>query len=249
MTIENYLLDHSYLFILLTGLIGFFVGYLLNIIIYRLPLVIEAENYQIALEILGTTSPTRSAKPRPFTKRILLSRYLVVELITCALSVILAIHFGPSLQLLCAWLLTFALITLFFIDNDTMLLPDQITLPILWLGLFFNIFSVFTPITDAVLGAIFGYLFFYLMAYLMLKIRKTHGLGGGDLKLISLLGAWFGWQILPIIIFIASFTGALFAAFYIFFKKEKVTLQIPFGPFLTFAGFLILLWGRTLYHY
>lgn len=175
--------------------------------------------------------------------------YLTIEILSAILALLLAIQFGVSLEFGFGIVLIFGLLALTFIDIDTLLLPDQITLPLLWLGLFCNLFNIFTSLQNAILGALCGYFFFFLMSFLMLKIRKVEGLGGGDLKLVALLGAWLGCQLLPVIIFIASLTGSLFGFYYILRYKKHMTVQLPFGPFLAIGGLITLFYRESLLHY
>jgi len=268
------------MFFILLGIAGLYVGSFINVVIHRLPIMIEQANYpvldregQLAVEnkklnlwqprsfctSCNTTISLWSNIPvigylalrgtaRCCGKKIP-QRYLWIELLMGCLGIALGYQFGYSIVLIFAFILTAALVALVFIDIDTLLLPDLLTLPTLWLGLFGNLFFLFTPLSNAVLGAIGGYLFFYLIALLALKIRKIHCLGQGDFKLLAMLGAWFGVHMLPTIIFIASCTGLLVGSILIFSLKQTLTFRLPFGPFLALAGLLVLFWGPAIYKY
>jgi leader peptidase (prepilin peptidase) / N-methyltransferase len=173
-------------------------------------------------------------------------RYPLVELLTCVLSFFIAFRFGVSLTTMAALILTWALIALAFIDFDTLLLPDHITIPFIWLGLLLSLFPIFQKSQDAVLGAISGYLFLFTLYWIFKWISGKEGMGFGDFKLLSMLGAWLGWQTLPLIIFISSFCGVLVGTFLIFFKKQNKNVPIPFGPFLALGGFFALMLGNDL---
>lgn len=136
-----------------------------------------------------------------------------------------------------------------FIDIENQILPDEITQPLLWLGLFFNIFNVFSDLRSAVLGAILGYLFFAVTAYLMHSIKKIESLGRGDFKLLGVLGAWFGWQQLPATIFLASFLGLIIGGVYLATTKKIISTRIPFGPFISISGFVMVLWHQEIMNF
>jgi leader peptidase (prepilin peptidase)/N-methyltransferase len=175
--------------------------------------------------------------------------YPLVELITGILSVLVAIYFGFGWQAFAALILTWALIALTVIDLQHFILPDTITLPMVWLGLLVNAFSIFTTPASAIIGAVAGYLSLYLFAKLYKLIRRTEGMGYGDFKLLAVLGAWLGWQILPLIVLLASFLGAVIGIILILLgdkKKRSLLLAIPFGPFLALAGWIALFWGQNI---
>lgn len=263
----TYSLQNSTLFITLTGLLGCCLGSFLNVAIYRLPIMIQnttnknpfGQTNEASINLLKPKSFCPNCKQfipcwakfpcisYLFLRGIssccrdkILKRYLIVELLTGLLFSLLAYDLGPSIKLGSSLILLISLITLFFIDLETLLLPDQITLPLLWLGLFLNIFNLFTPLKSAVLGAIIGYLFFYLIAALFYRVRKKEGMGHGDFKLLALLGAWFGWQALPAIILMASLLGSLVGILYSVKHTSIWSSQMPFGPFLVIAGITIL---------
>jgi len=145
-----------------------------------------------------------------------------------------------------AMLMIWALIALAGIDFDTQLLPDVITLPLLWFGLAFNLFSTFTDLSSAVIGAMAGYLSLWLVYWGFKLTTGKEGMGYGDFKLLAALGAWFGWQMLPLIILLSSLLGAIFGLLLIFFAKRGRNVPIPFGPYLAAAGLLALFWGKPL---
>jgi leader peptidase (prepilin peptidase) / N-methyltransferase len=176
-------------------------------------------------------------------------RYPLVELLSLITSVVVAWHFGITIQTIAALFFTWALIALIFIDLDHQILPDNITLPLLWLGLMGNAFNLFTSPADAIIGAASAYLFLWLVAFVFKKIRKIQGMGHGDFKLFAVIGAWFGWQTLPIIILIASLIGAIVGITLIAMKKHEIQKPLPFGPYLAIAGWIGLLWGTNILHW
>ncbi len=178
------------------------------------------------------------------------ARYPLIEAFTGMASAIVAWHFGYSFELLFALLLTWALVALSFIDIDHQLLPDSITLPVLWLGLFLSLFSLYTDTSSSIIGAIAGYLSLWTVFHLFKWITKKDGMGYGDFKLLALFGAWLGWQYLPLIILLSSLVGAVIGIAMIVFGDKDKNIPIPFGPYLAAAGWLALLCGdkvNTLY--
>ena len=159
------------------------------------------------------------------------------------LSGLVAWHFGFGLAALSALVLLWSLIALTCIDADTQLLPDSITLPLLWLGLIVNLNHTFTDIQSAVLGAVFGYLALWTVYWLFKLITKKEGMGYGDFKLLAALGAWLGWQTLPLIILLSSVVGAVVGIILIILARMGRNVPLPFGPYLAMAGFIALLWG------
>jgi len=173
-------------------------------------------------------------------------RYPAVELLCGLLSLIVAWHFGYSLQVIPALVLTWSLTALCFIDIDHHLLPDDITLPILWLGILCNIFGLFTDIFSSVLGAMAGYLSLWLIYILFKVITGKEGMGHGDFKLLALLGAWMGWELLPLIIILSSLCGAVVGTAMILFAGHDRRQAIPFGPYLAMAGWIAFIWGTQI---
>jgi len=173
-------------------------------------------------------------------------RYPLVELITALLSVVCAWHFGVSLQAVAAIFITWSLIALSGIDFDTQLLPDSITLPLMWAGLVASLFPVFVGPTDAIVGAAAGYLCLWSVYWLFKIVTGKEGMGYGDFKLLAALGAWFGWEALPMIVLLSSVVGALVGITLIVVRGRDRQVPIPFGPYLAAAGWLAMVFGERL---
>jgi leader peptidase (prepilin peptidase)/N-methyltransferase len=173
-------------------------------------------------------------------------RYPAIELLSGILSLIVAWHFGLSIQLVPALSLTWALLALSFIDIDHQLLPDDICLPFLWLGLLCNLFYLFTDIQSSLIGAMAGYMSLWLVYISFKLVTGKEGMGHGDFKLLALLGAWMGWQVLPLTIILSSVCGAIIGISMILFGGHDKSKAIPFGPYLAMAGFIALIWGQQL---
>ena len=174
-------------------------------------------------------------------------RYPMVELATAMLSVVIAANYGVTFTTLMLLVLTWGLICLTLIDVDHMLLPDQITLPLLWLGLLVNINGAIVPLHDAVVGAVAGYMSLFSIFWLFKLITGKDGMGHGDFKLVALFGAWIGWQLLPLLILMASAVGAVIGISLMVFKNHQREQAIPFGPYLAIAGWITLLWGNGIW--
>jgi leader peptidase (prepilin peptidase)/N-methyltransferase len=174
-------------------------------------------------------------------------RYPLIELVTMVLSLVVAYYFGVSLQTLFALILTWGLISLTMIDFDHMLLPDQFTLPLLWIGLLININGTFTDLTSAVIGAAVGYMSLFSIFWLFKLCTGKEGMGFGDFKLFAVFGAWLGWQLLPLLILMASVVGAIVGISLMLFNNHQRQQGIPFGPYLAVAGWISLLWGNSLW--
>jgi leader peptidase (prepilin peptidase)/N-methyltransferase len=174
-------------------------------------------------------------------------RYPLVEISTAVLSLVIAQHFGVSLMTFYTLILTWGLIALTMIDFDHMLLPDQIVLPLLWLGLVVNLSNGVVPIEDAVIGAIAGYTSLFTIFWLFKLATGKEGMGFGDFKLFALFGAWIGWQLLPLLILMASVVGAIIGISLMLFKNHQKGQAIPFGPYLAIAGWTTLLWGDKIW--
>ena len=256
-------------------LFGLLVGSFLNVVIHRLPRMLERDWHAQCAELRGeTTDPAprynlltpvstcpscghriRAWENIPVFSYLLLRgrcsqcgsaiglRYPLVELTSGLLSVAVAWQFGPTPQALAALLLLWALLALTFIDYDTQLLPDQITLPLLWLGLLLNIDGLFVDLTSAVIGAAAGYLVLWTVYHLFRLLTGKEGMGFGDFKLLAMLGAWLGWQLLPQIVLVSSLVGAVTGVALILFRGRERNHPIPFGPYLAAAGLIALLWG------
>ena len=265
-------------FIFISVILGLLVGSFLNVVIHRLPIMMEREWQNNALEMQGKEVPIiekytlvtpRSACPKcqhpisaleniPVISYLFLRgkckgcktpislRYPMVEVLTGILIGLVSWKFGYTSMTLAAWAFTFALITLTLIDYDTQLLPDDITLPLLWLGLAFNIGGGFTDLKSAVVGAIFGYLILWSVYWLFKIITGKEGMGYGDFKLLAAIGAWFGWQLLPAVILLSSVVGAVIGIALIVFGGKNRQSAIPFGPFLALGGIAALFFGQEL---
>jgi leader peptidase (prepilin peptidase)/N-methyltransferase len=276
-----YLQANPIIFLCAIALYGLIVGSFLNVVIYRLPLILDRIWRERALLTLETeadaeinTEPLNLVTPRsrcphcghkikvweniPVISYLVLRgkcsgcgrhismRYPLVELLTAGLSVSVAWHFGVSLATLAGLVLVWGLIPLALIDYDHQILPDAITLPFLWLGLLVNSFGVFTTLHSAVIGAIAGYLSLWIVYQVFKLLTKKEGMGFGDFKLFAMLGAWLGWQLLPLTILLAAFSGAVIGGAYLALSRHGRDHPIPFGPFLCVAGWIALLWGDNL---
>ena len=264
--------------LLLTIIIGLCVGSFLNVVIHRLPRMMERE-WQAQCAELGNESPPETepldlARPRsrcphcghmitaleniPIISYLVLRgrcagckakispRYPIIEALTALLSAFTVWHFGPTLTSAAALLLIWSLIALTFIDFDTQLLPDSITLPLLWLGLLFNLIGGFVSLPSAVIGAMGGYLSLWSVYWLFKLVTGKEGMGYGDFKLLAALGAWLGWQMLPAIILLSSVVGAVVGIALIVFARHGRNVPIPFGPYLAAAGVITLFWGTQI---
>jgi leader peptidase (prepilin peptidase)/N-methyltransferase len=174
-------------------------------------------------------------------------RYPLVETTTALLSLVIANQYGASVETLLLLILTWGLVCLTLIDFDHMLLPDQIVMPLLWLGLLVNVNSTFVPLNDAVIGAAVGYMSLFSVFWLFKLLTGKEGMGHGDFKLFALFGAWIGWQLLPILILMASVVGAIVGISLMLFKNHTREQAIPFGPYLAIAGWITLLWGEGIW--
>ncbi|WP_303907587.1 prepilin peptidase [Thiohalomonas denitrificans] len=260
--------------------LGLAVGSFLNVVIYRLPVMMESAWRLHCQELVGETAAPAESEPfnlaRPASrcphcghrigpleniplfsylfqkgrcrhcKAPISARYPAVELTTAILSAVTAWHFGFGWEAAFALLLTWGLVALTFIDLDHQLLPDDITLPLLWLGLGLSLAGVFVPPATAIIGAAAGYLSLWTVYQLFRLATGKEGMGYGDFKLLGLLGAWLGWQSLPVIIILSSVVGAAVGIGLILFRGHERGTPIPFGPYLAAAGWLALLWGEDL---
>lgn len=173
-------------------------------------------------------------------------RYPVVELVTAILSVVVVWRLGPTAAGLAGLAFTWALVASAGIDLDHKLLPDQLTLPLLWLGLLLNTFGIFTDLQSAVIGAVAGYLSLWLVFHIFRLATGKEGMGYGDFKLLAAIGAWFGWQVLPTVILLASGVGAVLGLAMIALRRMGREVPIAFGPFLAAAGWLVLVGGDAI---
>ncbi|WP_421145235.1 prepilin peptidase [Aeromonas dhakensis] len=269
-----------WLYFSLVFLFSLMIGSFLNVVIHRLPIMLE---WEWRAEYLSYFNPEtqpqqeerynlmvpRSACPHcghaitameniPLLSWLWLkgrcrecqapisARYPLVELLTALLSLVVAATFPPGWGLLAALLLTWVLVALTFIDLDKMLLPDQLTLPLLWGGLLFNLAGGFVPLADAVIGAMAGYLVLWSLYWAFKLLTGKEGMGYGDFKLLAALGAWLGWQALPIVLLLSSLVGAIIGISLILLRNHHQNKPIPFGPYLAIAGWIALLWGDTI---
>ncbi|MFH2135326.1 MAG: A24 family peptidase [Pseudomonadota bacterium] len=266
------------LFVTFSGLLGLMVGSFLNVVIHRLPKMMEREWHAQCAELNDTPMPEsapynllvpRSACPHchhaigaleniPIISYLMLQgkckgcgapismRYPVVEALSGILSAYAAWHFGFGIAAGAALIMIWALIALTFIDFDTQLLPDAITLPLLWLGLILNINSTFTSLGNAVVGAVAGYLVLWSVYWLFKLLTGKEGMGYGDFKLLAAIGAWLGWTLLPLTILLSSLVGAVVGIALIIITKHGRNIPIPFGPYLAGGGLIALFWGQGL---
>ncbi|WP_341249500.1 A24 family peptidase [Cupriavidus pauculus] len=259
----------------MAGAVGLIVGSFLNVVIHRLPRMMDFDEANYIAEVRGEPLPhparynlmaPRSACPHcghqiaaweniPIVSYVFLRgrcsackapisiRYPLVEAVSGVLSALAMWHFGPTVQALAAIVMIWALIAAFMIDADTQLLPDQITLPLLWLGLLLNLQGWFVPLQDAVIGAAAGYLSLWSVYWLYKLIRGREGMGYGDFKLMGALGAWFGWQALPALILMSSIVGAVLGGAMLLLQRKGSETTFPFGPYIAGAGLIILFFG------
>lgn len=259
--------------------LGLIMGSFLNVVILRLPRMLESAWRRDCAEITGAaTEGEGAAEPeltlatpashcpacghriRPLENVPILSyvllrgrcsgcgvrispRYPLVEGLTAALTLMVVLHFGLTWQTLAALPLTWGLIALALIDYDTQILPDGITMPLLWLGLILSLFGLFTDSQSAIIGAAAGYLSLWVVFQAFRLATGKEGMGFGDFKLFALFGAWLGWQYLPQIILLSALTGALLGSILIASGRHERGRPLPFGPLLAAAGWISLVWG------
>ena len=270
--------SHPFFFVVLCGIAGLLVGSFLNVVIHRLPKMMEREWHDQCAELNGNEPENalpynlfmpHSACPNcghkisaleniPVISYLLLrgkckdcnthisARYPIVETVSGLLGAYVAWHFGFSLAALAALLLIWMLLALICIDLDTQLLPDDITLPLLWLGLLFNLSATFIDINSAVIGAITGYLALWSIYWLFKLATGKEGMGYGDFKLLAAIGAWVGWQMLPLVIMLSSAVGTVVGITLIIAARLGRNVPIPFGPYLAGGGVIALFWGQPL---
>lgn len=280
------LMNHSPVFFYgITFVFSLMIGSFLNVVIFRLPKMLEqgwkrecrefladevikptnaSDDQTITLSTPSSTCPSCQHKIRFYENIPLISwlflrgkcsqcqskislRYPLVELTTAILSVVIAANFGVTFTTLMLLVLTWGLICLTLIDYDHMLLPDQITLPLLWLGLLVNINGAIVPLSDAVIGTVAGYMSLFSVFWLFKLVTGKEGMGHGDFKLVAVFGAWIGWQLLPLLILMASAVGAIIGISLMVFKNHQREQAIPFGPYLAIAGWITLIWGNGIW--
>ena len=268
-----------YLAFVLT-MIGLIVGSFLNVVIHRLPIMMNREWQQQSEAILHpdrepeaqpayNLAQPRSACPScghkiraweniPVISYLLLRgrcsgcqtaiswRYPAIEILSAIITLVIGLTYGATATTLAFCLLSWSLLALTMIDFDTQLLPDDITLPLLWSGLIVNSFALVVPLEQALWGAVAGYLSLWSVYWLFKLTTGKEGMGYGDFKLLAALGAWLGWMKLPLIILLSSLIGTIVALILIISKRQERSQPIPFGPYLAIAGFVALLWGDRL---
>lgn len=275
-------LEQSASFLYLSvGILGLLVGSFLNVVVYRLPIMmrkgwrkecltfLEKEEENAESKVVFNLSQPRSRCPscqHPISavenipvlsylflkgrckkcKSTIAIRYPLVELTTAILSIVIAIHYGVSIQTCVALIFTWTLICLTLIDFDTQLLPDSVTLPLLWFALFISLFQVFTDPTSAIIGALAGYLSLWTVYWAFKLITGKEGMGYGDFKLLAAIGALLGWQMLPLVIMLSAFVGATIGLTMIILKGRDKNVPMPFGPYLSIAAFIALMWGHRI---
>lgn len=275
----NFFLGHPSYFLFCITFISLLVGSFLNVVIYRLPRILQntwheecrlylglkphTDSDHLSLSLPFSHCPQCKKTLKPWHNVPLLSfllmqgkcaychgsislRYPIVELLTAITSFYIAWNFDFTYQALAALLFTWILIALTFIDIDCYLLPDQLTLLLLWVGLFFSMFSVFSSSQEAIIGAISGYIIFAFIEWAFKLATGKIGMGQGDFKLLAALGAFLGWQQLPVIILLASFIGVIFGITHMLIKKQLKSVPLPFGPYLAIAGWISLVWGKDI---
>jgi len=173
-------------------------------------------------------------------------RYPLVELFAGLISALVVWHFGLSWQAAAMLLLSWGLLAMSLIDADHQLLPDALVLPLLWLGLLVNSQGLFALLVDALWGAVLGYLSLWSIYWLFKLITGKEGMGYGDFKLLALLGAWGGWQVLPLTVLLSSLTGAVLGIIWLRLRRQDSNTTLPFGPYLALAGWLALLFGEQI---
>ncbi len=266
------------LFVAFSGILGLVVGSFLNVVIHRLPKMMEQDwraqcdelsgNEVKALPVYNLITP-RSACPHcnhpigaleniPVLSYLWLRgkckgcgaqisiRYPIVEIISGVLCAFAAWHFGFGLEGIASLLFIWALLALTCIDLDTHLLPDDITLPLLWLGLLFNLSNTFCNLPNAIIGAVVGYTILWGVYWMFKLLTGKEGMGYGDFKLLAAIGAWLGWQMLPLVILLSSVVGAVVGIGLIIALKRGRDIPIPFGPYLAGGGLIALFWGSQI---
>lgn len=277
--IQELMLFNSTLMYVFISIVSLAIGSLLNVIIYRLPIMLQTEWKEQCCEVLNIKNEETPEKinlflPRSFCpkcktqvkswqnipilsylflrgrcfycKNPISIRYPMIELITMLLSLYASWHFGFTLQLPFVLLGIWILITLIFIDLDHQLLPDSLTIGLLWIGLIANTQNLFTSLPVAVLSCAGAYSGLWLFIKLFYLITGKVGMGHGDFKLFAAFGAWFGWVYLPLILLLSSISGAIIGVIYLNLSKKSKDTAIPFGPFLCISALISLLWGQSI---
>jgi leader peptidase (prepilin peptidase)/N-methyltransferase len=281
MPVFEYLQETPAAYYTLMGVLGLIIGSFLNVVIHRLPKMLQ-QNWERECRIILATPAAageinetynlirprsrcphcqrmiRATENIPILSYILLHgrcsgcgkpisiRYPLVEALSGGIALLLAWYFGFTAQAVLALVLSWALLALSIIDLDHQLLPDDITLPLLWTGLLVNLFGVFTDTESSLIGAMAGYGVLWSVFILFRLVTGKEGMGYGDFKLLAALGAWLGWQMLSQIIILASLCGALVGLMLILLRRHAMSRPLPFGPYLAAAGWLALILGRDL---
>ncbi|CAD5375581.1 Leader peptidase / N-methyltransferase [Pseudomonas sp. OF001] len=275
MNIFDFLASNPLAFVFCATVIGLLIGSFLNVVVYRLPIMMQRDWQAQAREVLelpgveherfdlllpDSSCPHCGHRIRPWENIPLLSwlalrgrcsgcqapiskRYPLVELACGMLSGYVAWHFGFGWQAGAALLLSWGLLAMSLIDADHQLLPDVLVLPLLWLGLIVNQSGLFASPADAFWGAVAGYLSLWSVYWLFKLVTGKEGMGYGDFKLLAMLGAWGGWQILPLTILLSSLVGAVLGIVILRLRRAGSGTPLPFGPYLAIAGWIALLWG------
>jgi len=273
--------SEQWLFYTAIVLFSLCIGSFLNVVIYRLPVMLERDWHDQCQEFLELT-PTDERKNEklglaapasrcphcghkiriheniPVVSYVLLGgkcascktpisiQYPLIETVTAIMSVVVAWKYGVTFQTFGALLFTWTLIALTMIDVQKQLLPDNLTLPLLWLGMIFALFETYTSLQASVIGAIAGYLVLWTVFHLFKLVTGKEGMGFGDFKLLAAMGAWMGWAMLPQIILVSSVVGAIAGSIMLVTGKTRSQQPIPFGPYLAAAGWIALLWGQEI---
>ena len=278
MSVVDFLAGNPLAFVLCAIVLGLLVGSFLNVVVHRLPIMMQRDWRAQAREFLELPAEPASTfnlvlphshcphcdhEIRPWENIPLVSwlalrgkcsscrapiskRYPLVELLCGLLSGYVAWHFGFSWQAGAMLLLTWGLLAMSMIDVDHQLLPDSIVLPLLWVGLIVNDLGLFASLSDALWGAVAGYLALWSVYWLFKLVTGKEGMGYGDFKLLAMLGAWGGWQVLPLTILLSSVVGAVLGTILLRVQKADSGTAIPFGPYLAIAGWIALLWGEQI---
>ncbi|CAI8744089.1 Leader peptidase / N-methyltransferase [Pseudomonas donghuensis] len=276
MNLLNSLASQPLMYLSIALLLGLIIGSFLNVLVHRLPIMLERQWQAEAREVLELPSeaqaprfdlllppsqcPHCAHRIRPWENIPVISylalrgrcsscqarispRYPLVELACGALTLFVAWRFGVTGTALALLVLSWGLLAMSMIDIEHHLLPDALVLPLLWLGLIVNAFEMFVPLEDALWGTVAGYLSLWSVFWLFKMLTGKEGMGYGDFKLLAMLGAWGGWQILPLTLLLSSLLGAVIGLIMLRLQRKQASTPIPFGPYLAIAGWIALLWG------
>ncbi|MDR1056975.1 MAG: A24 family peptidase [Coxiellaceae bacterium] len=271
-------MDINFVFTIACIAFGLIIGSFLNVVIYRLPIILKSDYEKSCFEYFHHQLVTKHqrinlATPPSYCpccqaaitwwqnipilsylilrgkcyhcKKPISLRYLIVEILSCVTTIVVVIHFGIQVKTFPVLILTWMLIAAVFIDLEQQLLPDHITLPLIWLGLLLNTNNIFTSPQNAIVGATAGYLSLLIITKIFKLIRKVNGMGHGDFKLLAVFGAWLGWQFLPIIVLGSSLMGVIVGLALVISKKHRFNQPLAFGPYLAISGWLAFFWGPS----